>query len=116
MGSEMCIRDRSEPTEFHSPQIIFFYLRVQVLKSVFFTVRPTLVGAFGSLFCNDFKRLFYFFFHKAVCFAPVHDDEKKKDKTRLKLLQNKIPNAPITVGLSVAGLGHSCPTPGVFER
>ena len=72
--------------------------------------------AFRFLYCNDFKRPFFFCFHTAVCFAPVHDDEKKKIKTRLKLLQNKIPNAPIRVGLSVAGLGHSCPTPGVFER
>ena len=39
-------------------------------------LRPTLMGAFGILFCNDFKRLFYFFFHTAVCFAPVHHDEK----------------------------------------
>ena len=63
-----------------------FYLRVQVLQAVFFTVRPTLMGAFGILFCNDFKRLFYFFLHTAVCFAPVHDDEKKKDKNSSEIV------------------------------
>ena len=39
-------------------------------------LRPTLMGAFGILFCSDFKRLFYFVFHTVVCFAPVHHDEK----------------------------------------
>ena len=64
----------------------FFYLRVQVLKSVFYTVRPTLMGAFGILFCNDFKRLFYFFFHTAVRFAPVHHDEKEKEKNSFEIV------------------------------
>ena len=27
------------------------------------SLRPTLMGAFGILFCNNFKRVFIFFFH-----------------------------------------------------
>ena len=47
---------------------------------------PTLMGAFGFLFCNDFKRLFYFFFHTAVCFAPVHHDEKEKKQNSFEIV------------------------------
>ena len=46
------------------------------------------MGAFGILFCNDFKRLFYFFFHTAVCMRPFTMMKNKKIRTRLKLLQN----------------------------
>ena len=62
--------------------------RVRVWLSTFFSieVRPTLMGAFGILFCDDFKRLFYFFFHPAVCFAPVHHDEKEKNKNSFKIV------------------------------
>ena len=69
--------------------------------------------ALRILFCNDFKRLFYFFFHTDVCFAPVHHDEKERRKTRLKLLQNKIPNALIRVGLrSIDYRGTRCTVSG----
>ena len=69
--------------------------------------------ALRILFCNDFKRLFYFFFHTDVCFAPVHHDEKGRRKTRLKLLQNKIPNALIRVGLrSIDYRGTRCTVSG----
>ena len=49
-------------------------------------LRPTLMGAFGILFCNDFKRIFYFFFHAAVCFAPVHYDEEEKNKNSFEIV------------------------------
>ena len=49
-------------------------------------LRPTLMGAFGILFCNDFKRLFYFFFHTAVCCGPVHHGEKGKSKNSFEIV------------------------------
>ena len=49
-------------------------------------LRPTLMEAFGILLYNDFKGLFYFFFHTAVCFAPVHHDEKEKNKNPFEIV------------------------------
>ena len=80
-----------------STEIGFF----TAVTPTFRSYRPTLImGAFGILFCNDFKRPFYFFFHTAVCFAPVHhDDEKEKKSNSFQIVPKLIPNAPIRVGL-----------------
>ena len=47
------------------------------------------MGAFGILFYKDFKRLFCFFFHAAVCFVPVHHDEKEKNKNSFEIVAKK---------------------------
>ena len=57
------------------------------------------MGAFGILFCNNFKRVFFYFFI-VVNGRKTHSCVEEKKERRLKSLQNKIPNAPIRVGLT----------------
>ena len=57
------------------------------------------MAAFRILFCNDFKRLSFSSTMQLWVLCPFTVMAKTKKKTRLKLLQNKITNAPIRVGL-----------------
>ena len=66
----------------------------------FASFRPTLTEAFGILFYKYFKRLFLFLLPHSCVFCARSSWWKVKNKNRLKLLQNKIPNAPIRVGLT----------------
>ena len=49
-------------------------------------VRPTLMGAFGILFCNNFKRVFLFFFFIMVNGRKTHSCVEEKITKASKII------------------------------
>ena len=60
-----------------SNEFIFFF---------FIMVRPTLMGAFGILFCNNLKRVLFFYFVIMVNGRKTHSCVEEKMKTAFKII------------------------------